>query len=238
MQPQLIDRIDANVSTECQETNPHPMACYQSAPNDVWSLGVILVNLTCGRNPWKRASVEDSTYKAYRKDPNFLKTILPVTDECDAILRRIFDLNPSTRITLHTRPFRSSPSLRMPSSTTVKIVPSNHFRLPGTLPTRRSSTPARHLSHRSPPHLPLYIAHLNLLSIRRRFSRRHLASKRLWLPTHLSRHLGTAAVPTFLSSLLRSVLNPTGLLPTRPLLFSTFYWHGTMKFTTLLSTFY
>jgi serine/threonine protein kinase len=76
------------------------MACYQSAPNDVWSLGVILVNLTCGRNPWKRASVEDSTYKAYRKDPNFLKTILPVTDECDAILRRIFDLNPSTRITL------------------------------------------------------------------------------------------------------------------------------------------
>ncbi|TLD11572.1 hypothetical protein E2P81_ATG10408 [Venturia nashicola] len=88
------------MSPECQETNPHPMACYQSAPNDVWSLGVILVNLTCGRNPWKRASVEDSTYKAYRKDPNFLKTILPITDECDAILRRIFDLNPNTRITL------------------------------------------------------------------------------------------------------------------------------------------
>lgn len=88
------------MSPECQETNPHPMACYQSAPNDVWSLGVILVNLTCGRNPWKRASVEDSTYKAYRKDPNFLKTILPITDECDAILRRIFDLNPANRITL------------------------------------------------------------------------------------------------------------------------------------------
>lgn len=76
------------------------MACYSSAANDVWSLGVILVNLTCGRNPWKRASVEDSTYKAYRKDPNFLKTILPITDECDAILRRIFDVNPQTRITL------------------------------------------------------------------------------------------------------------------------------------------
>jgi len=88
------------MSPECQETNPHPMACYQSAPNDVWSLGVILVNLTCGRNPWKRASVEDSTYKAFRKDPNFLKTILPITDECNDILRRVFDLNPSTRITL------------------------------------------------------------------------------------------------------------------------------------------
>ena len=40
------------------------------------------MNLTCGRNPWKRASVEDSTFKAFRKDPNFLQTILPVTDEC------------------------------------------------------------------------------------------------------------------------------------------------------------
>lgn len=88
------------MSPECQDTNPHPMACYQSAANDVWSLGVILVNLTCGRNPWKRASLEDSTYKAFRKDPNFLKTILPITDECNDLLRRIFDLNPQTRISL------------------------------------------------------------------------------------------------------------------------------------------
>ncbi|KAK3318007.1 kinase-like domain-containing protein [Apodospora peruviana] len=73
---------------------------YFCAPNDVWSLGVILVNLTCGRNPWKQASVEDSTYRAYTSSPGFLKTILPVSDELNDILGRIFTRNPDQRITL------------------------------------------------------------------------------------------------------------------------------------------
>lgn len=73
---------------------------YLSAPNDVWSLGVILVNLTCGRNPWKQASVEDSTYRAFASNPEFLKTILPLTDDLNAILCRIFEQNPEHRISL------------------------------------------------------------------------------------------------------------------------------------------
>jgi serine/threonine protein kinase len=73
---------------------------YLCAPNDVWSLGVILVNLTCGRNPWKQASEEDSTYRAYTRSRDFLKTILPLTDELNDILGRIFTRNPDQRITL------------------------------------------------------------------------------------------------------------------------------------------
>jgi len=73
---------------------------YYCAPNDVWSLGVILVNLTCGRNPWKQASVEDSTYRAFTRSPGFLKTILPVSDELNDILGRIFTRDPEQRITL------------------------------------------------------------------------------------------------------------------------------------------
>ncbi|KAL4945034.1 hypothetical protein BDV06DRAFT_59062 [Aspergillus oleicola] len=88
------------MSPECQQPNPRPMSYYQSAPNDVWSLGVILVNLTCGRNPWKRASIEDSTFRAYLKDPFFLKSILPLTDEMVCILSRIFEVDPSKRITI------------------------------------------------------------------------------------------------------------------------------------------
>lgn len=85
---------------ECLQSNPRPMSRYASAANDVWSLGVILVNLTCGRNPWKRASIEDSTFRAYQKDPYFLKTILPLSTEMNCILSRIFESNPAKRLTI------------------------------------------------------------------------------------------------------------------------------------------
>lgn len=85
---------------ECQQSHPRPHSCYASPPNDVWSLGVILVNLTCGRNPWKRASPEDPTFRAYLKDPFFLKSILPLSNELVYVLSRIFDSDPAKRITL------------------------------------------------------------------------------------------------------------------------------------------
>lgn len=88
------------MSPECQQTAPRPYACYASAPNDIWSLGVILVNLTCGRNPWKKASPEDSTFRAFLKDPKFLRSILPLSDELDSILRRIFECDPQKRISI------------------------------------------------------------------------------------------------------------------------------------------
>jgi serine/threonine protein kinase len=88
------------MSPECQQPAPKPFSSYASAPNDVWSLGVILVNLTCGRNPWKRACYDDSTFRAYMRDPNFLKSILPLTSELNAILGRIFDLDPSKRCSI------------------------------------------------------------------------------------------------------------------------------------------
>ncbi|EZG02331.1 RAN protein kinase [Trichophyton rubrum CBS 735.88] len=85
------------MSPECQQSTP---AAYASAPNDVWSLGVILVNLSCGRNPWKRASPEDPTFLAYLKNPLFLRTILPLSVELNAILRHIFECDPQKRITI------------------------------------------------------------------------------------------------------------------------------------------
>jgi len=92
--------LHTNTSQECQQISPKAYSGYASAPNDVWSLGVILVNLTCGRNPWKKASLEDSTFSAFLRDPEFLKTILPLTSELDMILRRIFDCDATRRITI------------------------------------------------------------------------------------------------------------------------------------------
>lgn len=87
------------MSPECLDPSSR-RPYYLSAPNDVWSLGVILVNLTCGRNPWKQASFEDTTYRAYTRSQDFLKTILPVSDELNGILGRIFTRNPDQRISL------------------------------------------------------------------------------------------------------------------------------------------
>jgi len=88
------------MSPECQQTSPKPYSCYMAAPNDIWALGVILVNLTCGRNPWKKASIDDATFAAYLRNPEFLKRILPITDDFHYILRRIFDVDPKTRVSL------------------------------------------------------------------------------------------------------------------------------------------
>ena len=84
---------------ECQRT-PSRASSYESGPNDVWSLGIILVNLTCGRNPWKRASMQDSTYRAYCNNPRFLSSILPLSAELDSILGRIFEPDPRKRISI------------------------------------------------------------------------------------------------------------------------------------------
>ena len=93
-------RGEGLIGVECQASGPNAPTCYASAPNDVWGLGVILVNLATGRNPWKRASSEDATYRAYLQDPRFLSSILPISGELEAILRRIFQRDPTRRIGL------------------------------------------------------------------------------------------------------------------------------------------
>lgn len=87
------------MSPECHDQSSG-IPYYACAPNDIWSLGVILVNLTCGRNPWKSASPKDSTYRAYMEDRHFLKSILPLSDELNEILGMIFEPDPSRRIKL------------------------------------------------------------------------------------------------------------------------------------------
>ncbi|KAF9183880.1 hypothetical protein BGZ49_004487, partial [Haplosporangium sp. Z 27] len=73
------------LSPECQGGYNEPVKSYDSAANDVWSLGVILINLVFGRNPWKQAWLKDETFAAYAENNDFLKTILPMSDELNEI---------------------------------------------------------------------------------------------------------------------------------------------------------
>jgi len=69
--------------------------------NDVWSLGIILLNLATGRNPWKSATPGDPTFQAYLRDPiNFLPSVLPISAEINAILVRMLDVDWEERMTL------------------------------------------------------------------------------------------------------------------------------------------
>ncbi|KAL0086444.1 kinase-like domain-containing protein [Phycomyces blakesleeanus] len=92
-------------SPECQGASfrkDQKRKAYGCQQSDVWSLGVILINLVVGRNPWKEANLQDPTFKAYvRKPRHFFRSILPViSDELDSILSRIFCIDPARRISL------------------------------------------------------------------------------------------------------------------------------------------
>ncbi|KAM6506818.1 Serine/threonine protein kinase [Fusarium falciforme] len=87
------------MSPECLYS-PTTESYYMCAPSDIWSLGVILVNLTCGLNPWKLASAQDPNYREYGRSRGFLKSILPLSDDLSDILGCIFEPDPKLRVTL------------------------------------------------------------------------------------------------------------------------------------------
>lgn len=73
---------------------------YDAVRNDIWSLGIILVNMLTGVMPWAVANQEDGWYMAYAGDHKFLRYTLPISKEVDYILQRIFTENSEDAITL------------------------------------------------------------------------------------------------------------------------------------------
>lgn len=88
------------ISPECQGGLFTPVDSYSSVQADLWSLGVVLVNLACGRNPWRQACAEDETFRAYLEDPSILEAILPLSSSASSILALLFAQDPNSRLTL------------------------------------------------------------------------------------------------------------------------------------------
>ena len=88
-------------TSECQGGSFAPSGTYSPPFNDIWSLGIILLNLITGRNPWKSASSSDPTFQAYLQSPaNFLPSVLPISPEVNEILLRTLDIDWRNRISI------------------------------------------------------------------------------------------------------------------------------------------
>ena len=87
------------LSTECIGLD-YDYAPYGTEPCDIWSLGIILVNLVAGRNPWVYAHSSDKSYCNYLANPNFMREVLPVSEETQDILRGVLHPDPVARWTL------------------------------------------------------------------------------------------------------------------------------------------
>jgi serine/threonine protein kinase len=94
---QSIDVCDTN---RCTMNRYFP-----TLAGDIWSLGVLIVNITCARNPWPIAEIESAdgnlVFRTYMlKDKSILRAILPISKQFNDFLNRIFTMDPSSRMSL------------------------------------------------------------------------------------------------------------------------------------------
>lgn len=73
---------------------------YDTRAADVWALGVILINMTCGFMPWREALASEHDFVQFTKDPYWLETYLPISSEAIPLFEYALHPDPSKRFTL------------------------------------------------------------------------------------------------------------------------------------------
>lgn len=85
--------MNTNPSLECQTSEATYEGIYSPQACDIWSLGIVLLNIVTGRNPWKSANMEDPTFRSYQRNPfYFLPKILPISAELNDILAMMLNV--------------------------------------------------------------------------------------------------------------------------------------------------
>ncbi|KAK0469845.1 kinase-like protein [Desarmillaria tabescens] len=73
---------------------------YSARRSDVWSLGIVLVNMLSRRCPWKTARTSDVLFNAFLRDSTFFQKCFPFSPGVINVLLRIFVIRSGERITL------------------------------------------------------------------------------------------------------------------------------------------
>ncbi|KAF9022501.1 kinase-like protein [Hymenopellis radicata] len=89
------------MSPECIGSE-YTTAYYYSEYNDIWSVGIILVNLVTDCFPWASAEEEDPLFRLYLDDPDSIAKTMPIriSAECNELFKCIFQVEPLRRISL------------------------------------------------------------------------------------------------------------------------------------------
>ncbi|KEP53802.1 kinase domain protein [Rhizoctonia solani 123E] len=74
---------------------------YSTVHNDIWALGVILVNLITSRNPWKCAELQDEGFASFHSNPApYITDTLPVSRDALFLILGIFKIPYKSRISI------------------------------------------------------------------------------------------------------------------------------------------
>jgi len=84
------------------EQQPTPRAGgrrpYLPSKSDIWSMGIIFLNLRFGRNPWKLSRADDPTFAAYAQNSTVLADMFPeLSSSALHFLHRVLCVDPNER---------------------------------------------------------------------------------------------------------------------------------------------
>ncbi|KAJ3532504.1 hypothetical protein NM688_g7410 [Phlebia brevispora] len=73
---------------------------YSNRANDIWALGVVLINMITCRSPWQKAVTMDDCFSDFLLEENYLREMLPISKGANKIFRKIFNYDPIERISI------------------------------------------------------------------------------------------------------------------------------------------
>ncbi|KAF8922724.1 kinase-like domain-containing protein [Mucidula mucida] len=89
------------MSPECVRLDSYS-PFYLPKYNDIWSMGIILINLVTDSYPWDSAQSTDPLFEEYLNNPDFITENTPIemSSECSKLVTDILRLDPFQRVSL------------------------------------------------------------------------------------------------------------------------------------------